>query len=106
MLHFAAVVLVIDDLLGGNLERAARLGEDDLLADLALLEAHLSEVGAHFVVLVLRPLLERMIVALVAVEAHAQERLRDVLGHLARLAEDAEIIHRWIVVAAALRGKQ
>ena len=106
MLHLTTVVFVINDLLGGDHERTARLGEDDFLADLALLETHLREVSAQLVILVLRPLLERMVVTLVAVEAHAQESLRDILGHLARLAEHAEIVHRRILVAAAFRSEQ
>ena len=104
MLHLAAVVLVINDLLGGDHERTAGLGEDDLLADLAFFETNLRKVRAHLVILILRPLLERMVVTLVAVEAHAQEGLRDILGHLARLTEDAEIVHRRVLVAAAFCG--
>ena len=43
------------------------------------------------VILVLRPALERMIVALVAVEAHGQEQVRRVLHQRRRVAEDLVI---------------
>jgi hypothetical protein len=52
-----------------------------------LLAADLGEVGERLVVLVLRPALERMVVALVAVEPHGQEQVRGVLHRLVRLAE-------------------
>ena len=58
---------------------------------------------AELVVLVLRPALERMVVALVAVEAHAEKRLADVLRHLARLPQHAEIIRGGILISAAFR---
>ena len=51
------------------------------------LQADLREEGRSLVVLVLSPTLERMIVALVAVEPHGQEELGRVLHHGRRLAE-------------------
>ena len=55
-----------------------RLGAfDGRAADLLLaagrigLETDLSEIGGRLIILVLRPALERMVVALVAIEAHA-----------------------------------
>ena len=45
------------------------------------LRLDLGEVRGQLVVLVLRPALERMVVALVAVEPHGQEQLRRVLHH-------------------------
>ena len=57
------------------------VGAAELLAlELRVLRAvDLGEERGQLVVLVLRPALERMIVALVAVEAHGQEQLRRVL---------------------------
>jgi hypothetical protein len=106
MLYFAAVIFVIDDLLGSDLEGSAGFGENHLGPDLPLLEPDLREVGAHLIILVLRPALEGVVVAFVTVEAHAQEGLRHVLGHLSGLAEDAEVIDGRILVTAALRREQ
>ena len=47
------------------------------------------------------PAFEGMIVALVAVEAHAEERLADILGHLAGLTQHAQVIHCGVFIGAA-----
>ena len=56
-----------------------------------LFQRDLRKVGGGLVVLVLRPSLKRMIVALVAVESHAQEQMGCVLKGIFRSPEDLEI---------------
>ena len=66
---------------------AAAAVEDDRLAVVfALLAADLREEGGEAVVVVHRPAVERMVVALGALDAHAHEDLGDVLGRLQRVA--------------------
>ena len=72
------------------------------LADLAalagrvFLAADLGEIGRQVIVLALRPALERMVVALIAVETHAQEQLGRVFHRLFRRAEDLVVGRRRI----------
>ena len=65
------------------------------------LEADLREEGGRLVILVLGPALERVIVALVAVEPNGQEELGRVLHGGRRLAEDLEIGGRRVVLVRA-----
>ena len=60
-------------------------------------QADLGEEGGCLVILVLRPALEGMIVALVAVESDPQEQLRRVFHGRRRVAEDLEIRRRGIL---------
>ena len=77
MHHFAAVVV----------------GEDDFFARAcARLERHAGEERAELVILILRPSLKGVIVAFIATEANAEERLADVFGDLAGFAERPEIV--------------
>jgi hypothetical protein len=86
---------------------AAEVAIDDLLARPdARLEGDAGEEGAELVVLVLRPLFERVVVALVAVETDAEERLADVLGHLPGLFQRPVVVNRGIRQAAPLRGDE
>src|SRR5262245_26740492 len=71
----------------------------------AFFESDLREVSAKLVVLVLGPLLKWMIVAFVAVEADAKESLAHVFSDLARIAQNAEIIHGRIFEGTAF-GEQ
>src|SRR4051812_43728412 len=87
MIHLAAVVIVVNDY---------------FVAPLALLHRDPREERAKLVILILRPLLEGMIVALVAIEAYAQERLADVLGDFSGLAQRPVVIHFRRGVAASL----
>ncbi len=49
------------------------------------------EISGQLPMLILRPTLERMVVALVAIEPHAEEKLRRVFHQVARIAEHLEI---------------
>ena len=62
-----------------------------------LLAIDLGVERGQVVVLGLRPALERVVVALVAVEAHGQEQLRRVLHRRVRLAEDLVVAGRRVV---------
>ena len=59
---------------------AARVEDDRLAVVLALLAADLGEERGEAVVVVLGPAVERVVVALGALDAHAHEDLGDVLG--------------------------
>ena len=59
---------------------AARVEDDRLAIVLALLAADLREEGGEAVVVVLGPAVERVVVALGALDPHAHEDLGDVLG--------------------------
>ncbi len=63
--------------------------------------AHAREQIRELVILLLRPLLERMIVAARAGEALAQERLRGVLGDIDRILVQHEIIQRAVLARVA-----
>ena len=99
-LHHPPVLGVLHLVIGALIEH-------NLLAHfIAGADAHRREERRHLVVLILRPALERMIVALRAHHADAEEYLRGLLHRRLGLAGDAEIIRRWIVVRAAARGQQ
>ena len=85
---------------------AGALVEHDLGARRARLVADLREERPELIVLVLRPALERMVVALGAGEADAQEELRDVLGRGRGVAHDAHIVGGGILVGVAGGGDQ
>ena len=81
---------------------ARSLGEDDRLRRIvAVLHADAREQIRHLVILLLRPFLQRMIVAAGAGEPLAQERLRDVLGELDRVLVQDEVIQRAVLPRAA-----
>jgi len=69
------------------------------------LEVDAREVGREVVVLVLRPALERVVVALVAVEAGGEEQVSRVLHRLRRRAEDLVIAGGGILAIGARRGE-
>ena len=85
---------------------AGCLGEDDVLAGLrAVLHPDAREQVGHLVVLRLRPLLERMVVAARAGDALAEKRLRGVLADLDGVLVQHEIVQR-AVLARAARGQE
>ena len=104
ILHLA-IVLPIDNLLAGHLHQVAGETADGFLAERTALDRHAREVSAKLVVLLLRPLLKRMIMALVAVEPNAEEGLAHVLGNLARVAQRPVVIHLRVPIRTAL-GQQ
>ena len=86
-----AVGLVADDFVErlGSLHRCA--GDHAVAALRILGEIHLSEKGSRLKILVLRPALEGMVVALVAVEPHAQKEVGRVFHGGCRIAERLEV---------------
>ena len=104
-MHDFALRLVADDLVqrrGAFHGRAADL----LVAGGRIgLQFDPGEIRGRLVVLVLRPALERMIVALVAVEPHAQEQVRGVLHRVVRLAQDL-VIRRGRILAIRAAGRE
>ena len=90
MLHFAAAGV-----------------EDDRLAIIfARLAADLREERGEAVVVVHRPAVERMVVALGALRAHAHEDLGHVLGGLQRVAFDLVEVGRRVLERAAVGAEQ
>jgi hypothetical protein len=65
----------------------------------------LREEGSELPVLRSRPALERVVVALVAAEAHAEEQLRRVLHHDVGLAQDLVVRGRGMLVRRAGGGE-
>ena len=103
MPDFATVEILVNDVLRHLLGGVGFVRPDQGVAsERAPLEGYLREIGAERVILVLGPALERMIVALVAVETNTQEGLRDILGHFARITECAEIIAGRVFEGASL----
>ena len=78
----------------------------ELAIVLALLAADLGEERGEAVVVVHRPAVERMVVALGALRADAEEDLGDVLGRLQRVALDLKIVRGRILERAAGGRKQ
>ncbi len=81
-----------------------RAGDDGLAAGGIGAELHLGKEGAEVIVLVLRPTLEGVIVALVAVEARGEEKVRGVLHRLGGFAQDLPIAGGRVVLGRAGRG--
>ena len=69
------------------------------------LQADLGEVGGGFVILILRPALERVIVAFVAVEAGGEEQVRGVLHDHVRLTQNLKIRSRRVILVRARGGQ-
>ncbi len=84
---------------------------DSGTADLAIarhwigFQPDLGKEGRHLVVLVLRPTLERMIVAFVAIETNSQEQMSRVLHRVFGGSQDFEVGRRWVVVVGSRRGQ-
>ena len=93
----------------GRARRGCRMspdgfGEHDVVARLvAVLHADAREQVGHLVILRLRPLLQRMIVAAGAGDALAQERLGGVLGDVDRVLVQDEVVQRAVLPRAAGR---
>ena len=85
MLHLAARIIKIDNFISGQP---------------AILNGDAGKISAELIILVLRPLFEGMVMALVAVETRAKERLAHILGDFSRLAQDAIIVDGRIDVGA------
>ena len=91
----------------GMVHLAAAAIEDDRLAIVfALLAADLAEEGGEAVVVVHRPAVEGMVVALGALHPHAHEDLGHVLGRLQRVGLDLVEIRRRRGERAAAGGQQ
>src|SRR5439155_27210699 len=105
ILNFA-IVLQIDNFLAGHLHQVAGKAADVLLAKRTAFDGEAREVSAELVILSLRPFLERMIVALVAVEADTQERLTYVLGDLAWITQGPVVVHFGIQIRTSFGEQQ
>ena len=100
----------------GVFHAAARFHVDDLFAvELVLVQSVLSDVFQHLVVnfcertgpvvvVALRPAIERVIVALRALQPSPEEHLRGGLGQFLRLANRTKIVGRRVGVCAAAGG--
>ena len=102
--HFAGPA-VEDDLDEGLSAFDGRPFDPLVLVLWVVFESDLGEVSRELVILVLRPAFERVVVALVAVEANAQEKLCGVLGRGARLAEHF-VVGRRRVTERVAAGRQ
>ena len=93
---------------GSRLADVARAGgvDDFFVGKVALLAADLREEGGEPVVIVLSPALERVIVALGALDAHAQEELGRGLDGRLGVAADAVIVCGGIAESRSLGGQQ
>src|SRR5262245_15213178 len=78
--------------------------DDHLAIVLTRFAAHLSEKRREAVVIVHRPAIERMVVALGTLRADTAEDLGDILGRLEGVALDVEISGRRIFERSATRG--
>src|SRR6185436_2183819 len=76
---------------------AAAIEHHEFTVVFTLLPTDLSEECGKTVVIVHRPAIERMIVALGTLRADAAEHLSDVLRRLQRVPLDVEISRRWIL---------
>ena len=85
---------------------AAAVEDDDLARVLGLLAADLGEEGGEAVVVVHRPAVERMVVALGALDAHAHEDLGGVLGELQRVGLDLVVVGGGVLERAAVGAEQ
>ena len=100
-LAFGAVVNDLVQRLGPLDRRAA----DALVAGLViLLQADLREVGGRLVILILCPALERVVVALVAVEACGQKKVRCVLHDRVRFTQNLVVRGGRVVLVRAAGG--
>ena len=86
-----ALRLVADDLVERLRTFDARALDLAVAGGRVGLQLHAGEVSGRLVVLVLGPTLERMVVALVAIEPHGQEQVRGGLHRVGRLAKDLEV---------------
>ena len=80
--------------------------DDDFLGVVGVLAADLGEEGVEAVVVVHRPAVERMVVALGALDAHAHEHLGDVLGQLEAVELALVVVHRRDGHRAAVGGQE
>src|SRR6266567_3597938 len=82
---------------------AARVIEvDDLFTrQRPVFHRHASKISAELVVLILRPFLEGVIVAFVAIKAGSEKSLADILGDLSRLPQNTVIIDCRVLIGAA-----
>ena len=106
--HRSAQGLGLHRLAGSRLADVARAGgvDDLLVGQVALLPADLREEGGKPVIIVLSPALERVIVALGALDSHAEEKLGGRLDGRLRVAADPIVVRRGIAKRRALGGQQ
>ena len=89
---------------GQRLHEIALSGVEHNLVAISDLGADAGEEVGHLVILVVGPLLHRVVVALGAIDRHAEEGLRGRLGHAARIVVQHEEVARPVDQRAALRG--
>ena len=106
--HRAAQRLGLHHLAGPRLADVAGVGRvDDLfVGQVALLAADLREEGGEAVIVVLGPALERVVVALGALDADAQEELGGRLDGVLRVAADPVVVGGGIRVGRAVGGQE
>ena len=104
----AAEELWLNVLLGQEVLRFAALAvvHDDFLRIVGGLAADLGEEGVETVVIVHRPAVKRMIMALGALDTHAHEDLGDVLGQLEAVELALVVVHRRDGDCTAISRKQ
>ena len=104
-MHHLALRHVLHDFIKWTRLFHRRADDDGLAAGGIAGELHLREERAETVILILRPALERMIVALVAVEARGEEKVRGVLHRFRGIAQDLPIARGRVVLVRAGRGE-
>ena len=99
--HFA-FARVGDDLEKGLGRFDIRAADHLPLAGRVATQTDLREVRGRLIILILRPALERMVMALVAIEPHRQEELGRILHGRRRVAEDLEVRRRRVLPVRAV----
>ena len=98
------VALSMDSVVVG---RSARMrAVFDFLRVIGLLAADLHDEGLEAIVVIHRPAVERMVVALRALKAHSHEYLGDIFRNLQRVALDLIVIGGRIRKRAAVGGEE
>src|ERR1051325_5429872 len=105
MRDFAAVTIEVNNFLGHDSLRAAAFVLHNAAIHEAFFDRHFREISGEFVILVLRPPFEWVVVAFIAIETHAEEGLANVFSNFAGLAQNAVVIDRRIFVGVAF-GEQ
>src|SRR6185436_19585378 len=96
VLHLA-FILVVGDFVKRFRPLDGGAGDGLVAALRILLQIHLRKERGQLVILILRPTLEWMIMALVAVEARREEEMRRVLHRLRRRAQDLVVTRRRVL---------
>src|SRR5262249_41070608 len=103
--HWSPQCLGLHRLAGSRLADVARAGgvNDFLIRQIALLSPDLREKGCEPVIIVLSPALERVIVALGALDPHPEEEVRCRLDGRLGVATDSIVVRRRVAKSRALR---